>query len=142
MERSCRWPGILALLAGSVHATPPLEAYGQLPGVELVRISPSGERIALIGVVADQRRLAIISADNKLLKTGVVGDSKVRDLNWAGDENVLVTISATVNMQLEFGHAFLAARGSFFVARRHASCNAQSGAQFRRKVRSGAVVTL
>jgi pimeloyl-ACP methyl ester carboxylesterase len=106
MERSCRWLGILALLAGSVHATPPLEAYGQLPGVELVRISPSGERIALIGVVADQRRLAIISADNKLLKTGVVGDSKVRDLNWAGDENVLVTISATVNMQLEFGHAY------------------------------------
>jgi pimeloyl-ACP methyl ester carboxylesterase len=106
MERSCRWIGIFVLLAGSVHAAPPLEAYGQLPGVELVRISPSGERIALIGVVGDQRRLAIISAQNNLLRTGLVGDSKVRNLNWAGDENVLITVTATVNLQLEFGHKY------------------------------------
>jgi hypothetical protein len=57
---------IFAALAGCVlyglsdhaMAVPPLEAYGQLPAVELVRISPSGERIALIGVIGDERRLS------------------------------------------------------------------------------------
>jgi hypothetical protein len=97
---------VLYGLSDHALAVPPLEAFGQLPAVELVRISPSGERIALIGVIGDERRLAVMTADNKLLQTGVVGNSKVRDLDWAGDENVSITISSTVNLQLEFGHKY------------------------------------
>jgi dienelactone hydrolase len=114
MERTRRGPSLLALLLACVFpalpratpAAPPIEAYGRLPGVELVRISPSGERIALIGVVGEQRRLVILSAENKVLKSGVIGENKVRDIHWAGDDHLLVRISATVNLLLNFGHTY------------------------------------
>jgi len=67
---------------------------------------PSGRAHSADRVVGEQRRLLILSADNKLLKTGVVGENKVRDLHWAGDDHLLITISATVNMQLDFGHSY------------------------------------
>jgi dipeptidyl aminopeptidase/acylaminoacyl peptidase len=98
--------GLLPAQPRTARAAPPIEAYGRLPGVELVRLSPSGERVALIGVVGEQRRLFIMNADNKVLKTGLIGDSKVRDLNWAGDDHLLVTTSATMNLQLDFGHKY------------------------------------
>jgi len=97
---------VVPALPQAARAAPPIEAYGRLPGVELLRISPSGERIALIGVLGEERRLVVLSADNKLLKTGVVGENKVRDLRWAGDDHLLITISATVNLQLDFGHSY------------------------------------
>ncbi len=96
MERTCRWHSIAASLFAcaavsalphAAQAAPPIQVYGALPGVELVRLSPSGQRVAMIGVIGEERRLVIISADNKLLKSGVIGDSKVRDLNWAGDDH-------------------------------------------------------
>ncbi len=89
-----------ALVAGAAAA--PIEAYGQLPGIEFVRLSPSGERVALIGVVGEQRRLLIIGAGGAPLRTGAVGDAKVRDLQWAGEDTVLVTVSALANLQLDF----------------------------------------
>jgi hypothetical protein len=50
MECTRHWSLIGAMLSGSLfagwaHSTqapPAIEAYGQLPGVELVRLSPSG----------------------------------------------------------------------------------------------------
>lgn len=42
--------GIFLAFLGAARASPPLEAYGRLPGVELMRLSPSGERYATLPV--------------------------------------------------------------------------------------------
>ncbi|HYG27884.1 MAG TPA: hypothetical protein VD906_13365, partial [Caulobacteraceae bacterium] len=75
-------------------AAPPLEVYGKLPGLEMAVISPSGERSALIGVVQDKRRLLVIE-DGKAVMAADIGERKVRDIRWAGEDKVLVFGSAT-----------------------------------------------
>jgi pimeloyl-ACP methyl ester carboxylesterase len=93
-------------LACSAHAAPPLEVYGRLPAVELIRLSPSGEHIAMISVTNEKRHLVIMTAGDQVLKAGDLGDAKVRALNWAGDDHLLITITATVNLRLEFGQSY------------------------------------
>lgn len=62
-------------------APPPLSAYGALPSTELVQLSPSGDRLAFITVVGEQRRLAVIDLrTNTTLAAVGVGLVKVRDL--------------------------------------------------------------
>ncbi len=93
-----------ALLASrAVLSAPAIEVYGKLPQVELMRLSPSGTLVALIGVVGDKRTLQIVALDgNRTLKAIAVGDNKVRDVRWAGDDHVLVMISATVDLSIDF----------------------------------------
>ncbi|HJQ16531.1 MAG TPA: S9 family peptidase [Allosphingosinicella sp.] len=93
----------LAPIAPAV-AAPPIEAYGQLPGFEDAAISPSGERIAMIGVVHERRGLIVIDKDRNPLAALPVGDAKVRGLSWGGNDRVLVRISQTVSL----GPGFLA----------------------------------
>jgi len=102
-----RWlcGGLAWLALGATgNAAPPLDAYGNLPQFEFARISPSAGRIAMIGVNADHRQLVIAEAGtNKLIKATAVGENKVRDLRWAGDEHLLVTVSATSPLLYDFG---------------------------------------
>ncbi len=95
----------LVLMSGtSVHAAPPLEAYGNLPQVELMRVSPSGSRVAMIGVSDGKRQLVVTDiAQNKVLKAAAVGDNIVRNLSWAGDDHLLVTITATTPSMYDYG---------------------------------------
>ena len=97
MNRQIRPFPALALATGlsllgygqAVPAAPPLEAYGNLPQVELVRVSPSGSRIAMIGVGNDKRQLVVTDMpQNTVLKAAAVRELVVRDLSWAGDEQV------------------------------------------------------
>jgi len=53
-----------ALCATRVLAAP-LSAYGALPGIEDVAIAPSGDRVAIVGVVDAERTLALIDRDNQ-----------------------------------------------------------------------------
>ncbi len=92
------------IILGPARAAPDIETYGKLPGIELVRLSPSGNRYAFIAVVDEQRRLVVAGVDGQLLFNSSVGDSKVRDLNWAGEDYVLLTLSATVDKRIDFGH--------------------------------------
>lgn len=74
----------------------PLSAYGSLPSLELVELSPSGDRVAFITVAGEQRRLAVVDVVKERSLGGViVGEAKVRNLQWVGDERVLVTTSST-----------------------------------------------
>jgi dienelactone hydrolase len=77
-----------------------------LPGIELVRLSPSGERIALAGAVGDARRVLLMTRDHTLLRALTVGETKVRNLSWVGEDHVLITMSSTVDAWLEFGHSY------------------------------------
>lgn len=74
----------------------PVEAYGDLPAVELVELSPSGKRMALVTVVGEDRRLAILDPGQGTLIAQIgVGLAKVRDLVWAGEGHLIITTGVT-----------------------------------------------
>jgi hypothetical protein len=94
----------LSLLAArfAVAAPPPVEIYGQLPGFEMAAISGSGERIAVVGVAADARRLMVVDRNNQLLLAVPLGDNKLRDVYWAGEDRLLLETSHTVDLGPNF----------------------------------------
>lgn len=88
-------------VAGTVQATPPLETYGRLPGFEMAAISPSGKRVAIIGVVGNERQVLVVEG-GKAIYNGNIGDIKLRSLDWAGDSQLLMKISQTVALGIGF----------------------------------------
>jgi dienelactone hydrolase len=82
----------LTMPVASVQAAapPPLSAYGRLPGLERVSISPSGNRLAMVGEVDGARRLIVVDQDKKPLLALPLKDEKIRGLYWAGEDRVLV----------------------------------------------------
>ena len=96
----------LGLSAGSALARqspPPLTAYGALPSIELVQLSPSGDRLAFVTVIGEQRGLAVVDlATNTPLQGVGVGDAKVRNMEWIDNDRILITTSSTESMPLIF----------------------------------------
>ncbi len=87
--------------AAQAQDVAPLEAYGALPAVEFVQVSPSGDRLAYVTVAGDQRALIVTRlADGQLLTGARVGDAKVRDVQWVGEDAVLSTTSTTQSVPL------------------------------------------
>ncbi len=78
----------------TVHASPPLSAYGELPGFERAALSPSGDRVAMIVTINGKRSLVLTDKGN-VLRAIELADIKVRDIEWANDEQVLVDYSQT-----------------------------------------------
>ncbi len=84
------------------QSAPPLEAYGALPSLEMVDLSPSGNRIAFITVAGEQRVLAVFDRrTGTSLQSAGVGMVKVRNLQWIDDDRLFVTTSETVNLSSE-----------------------------------------
>jgi len=92
---------VAAVVATVLHAAPPLETYGKLPGFEMAAMSPSGRRLAIVGVVGDDRRLIVIE-DGKALINAAVGDHKLRSVDWAGEDRVLLRVRKTVPLGFGF----------------------------------------
>lgn len=87
---------LTAMLPAAAGAAPSIATYGRLPGFEMAALSPSGDRIAIIGVTGEKRRLIVLDRGNKPLHSTEIGDVKIRGLSWAGEDNVLIHTSATV----------------------------------------------
>jgi len=72
----------------------PLESYGRLPQYENVALSPDGEKAAFVTTVGEQREIIVQSLASK---DGVIrlraGAQKIRDINWVGTEQLLITVS-------------------------------------------------
>ena len=94
---------------------PQLDVYGQLPSIELATISPSGQHMALVNTAGDSQRLLVFDASDKLLTSADLNGMKVRQIEWAGDQSVLVHYSATVSLGGDFTAA-KAELGSVLVA--------------------------
>ena len=94
--------GVLSFAGPISQAAPPLEAYGRLPALEQVSVSPSGQRYAMITVVGEARKLVVATSDDKPLLVAGLGDAKVRGIRWAGEDHVLVETSATVTLGMDF----------------------------------------
>lgn len=83
------------------RAAPPLEAYGRLPAIERVVLSPSGERFALIGKAGQDRRLFVRQADGQIVYQANLGAINIRNLYWAGDDRLVVLTTQTVGAHAE-----------------------------------------
>ncbi|MDB5706110.1 MAG: peptidase prolyl oligopeptidase, partial [Sphingomonas bacterium] len=94
--------GVLFGPAETASASRPIAVYGNLPGYEMAALSPSGERVALVGVAADARRLIVLDKDGEPLLAIPLGDQKLRTINWAGEDLVLLHYSQTVNLGMDF----------------------------------------
>jgi hypothetical protein len=97
--RSRYWISVLAglfLCAGAVRAAPALEAYGRLPTLSDVTLSPDGKTIAYAR--GDETgRLIVVEAigATKPLSVLNIHDQKLRSLRWADNSRLLITASKT-----------------------------------------------
>jgi dipeptidyl aminopeptidase/acylaminoacyl peptidase len=89
-----------AVAAEPKAAAPPLSLYGGLPNLEQVEISPDGKLIAISVTDGEKRMMLIREAveGGKLIAGVNFGDSKLRGLQWAGTEHVLVTTSSAAEV--------------------------------------------
>ncbi|SRR5579859_2863 len=74
----------------------PLEAFGRLPSLENVVISPDGTKIAFVRTNGDDRSLVVAQlSKHEILGRLSAGDKKLRRVEWIDDDNLLATVSST-----------------------------------------------
>jgi len=84
-------PALLALATAGEVAASSLEAYGQLPAISEVAITPKGTRIAYLSTRKDGPVLLVMEvAGQHQVSTFPVGKSKVRQLLWADERHLVV----------------------------------------------------
>ncbi|MDR3512515.1 MAG: prolyl oligopeptidase family serine peptidase [Caulobacteraceae bacterium] len=88
---------LAAAAAVARAAPPPLDAYGRLPAIEDVALSPSGARFAVIMADKDGHKVVIQKADGEVLGGLAFGAAKIRSVTFAGEDHVLITETATVS---------------------------------------------
>jgi hypothetical protein len=83
--------------------TAPLEVYGRLPSLENIALSPDGSLMALVHTTANDRVLEVSSlTEHKLIGKGLqIGKAKLRSIEWA-DNNHLLIFSSVTAMPMEF----------------------------------------
>ncbi len=89
----------VSLFAGVARAAP-LEAYGRLPAIQQGEISPDGEHLAFIVTDGEKRFVTIFTAkDQKLRSRVAAGNLRVRAIQWAGPNHLIITTSSTTVVQ-------------------------------------------
>lgn len=88
---------ILAPLGGSA-AAPPVADFGKLPSVEQIRLSPSGDKLLVIAVVADHRRVIIKPVTGAARFAIDAGPLKLREVSWLGENHALIEVGKTLDM--------------------------------------------
>jgi esterase/lipase len=84
-----------ALAAHSGHAAA-IAVYGGLPSLENVALSPDGSRIAYVRTEGDARLVLVATvADRKMIRYVRASEEKLRSIEWADDDNILITTSIT-----------------------------------------------
>ena len=87
---------LLALLASTADAAPPVDAYGRLPSIEKAALSFDGKTLALEQNSSDTHLISIVALENDRLVAQIrLGDQKVRALEWADDDHLLITTAST-----------------------------------------------
>ena len=91
----------------------PLEAYGRLPALEDVAISPDGKSLAFLTNISGTRVIEVQSVDNRAtLDTIQAGQDKLRGLDWADNDTLLINVSNSLFMGW-YGEAELMTTVSF-----------------------------
>jgi dipeptidyl aminopeptidase/acylaminoacyl peptidase len=93
----------LTAVAVCFHARPalaaeavPLAAFGRLPSLEDVAISPDGTKLAFVRTSGESRSLLVIPLGKRDVIGEVrVGETKLRAINWVDEQNIVATVSST-----------------------------------------------
>lgn len=83
---------------------PPIEAYGAMPAVSGLSLSPSGKRAAFMISNAKGRLVVVQDVGGKVIATVTPGGVKLRDLSWAGDDLLEITTSSTFNLGMDWSY--------------------------------------
>ena len=83
----------LALNSAALAAPPSASAFGRLPMIQQARISPDGKRVAILGGLAEDRRVSIATIDQPALPSLKLGAVETVDLTWAGDQFVIARVA-------------------------------------------------
>lgn len=100
--------------APAASARPPIEAFGQLPALDQVSISPDGSKFAFIGQAGDKRRFGVATVAGQALGVTELGAVKVRGLVWVDDNHVLIVRSETTDNLSVFGDITEAYTGQIY----------------------------
>ncbi|HEX2792807.1 MAG TPA: alpha/beta fold hydrolase [Croceicoccus sp.] len=103
-----------ALLASTpvMAEAPPLSAYGSLPDVTSIDIAPDGSRMAAAVTVKGAPTIVVWDSAGKPLVALPAGDAKIRDLQWAGPQHLVIRASQTTNLPMDFMQRRLETYGS------------------------------
>lgn len=87
---------IILFPAPALPATPPpLDAYGDLPSIEKIAISPDGTQVATVGTFNGIRMVLVVGKDRKPRLKAPLGNTKLRGIEWVGEDRVLTFLSTT-----------------------------------------------
>ena len=94
---------ILAERSAFAAESVPIAAFGRLPSLEDVIISPDGTKIAFVKTNGESRSLVVAPLTKPEVLGGVhVGDVKLRGVEWIDDDNLLGMVSSTSAPPLGF----------------------------------------
>jgi dipeptidyl aminopeptidase/acylaminoacyl peptidase len=83
--------------APSWSAAPPARAFAALPEMSLVRLSPNGQRVAWANDPGGSPVVVVFDlATGKDLKRVQPPNARVRDLDWADDRTLIISVSRTL----------------------------------------------
>ncbi len=86
----------------------PIEAYGALPAIADVSLSPDGGRLAYIRREGDQSQVVVQARSGEVLAIVETSDRRVRDVAWASDDHVLIVSATTEKVPFFAGREELA----------------------------------
>jgi len=85
----------LALAPAPVAVGAALDAYGRLPALDDLALSPDGKELAYVTGYQGDSAVVVYDIDTSKVTAGInVGHIKVRDIRWADNDNLLVTASS------------------------------------------------
>lgn len=109
---------ILFVIAMPAHAAPPIAAFGQLPTVGDIALSPDGKRwAAIIGTTQNTEVQVRDVATGTVLLASPASQYKLRSLQWADNDRIVLTISQTAQMRST--DYMFTGRGEYFQALLH-----------------------
>ncbi|MDZ4373726.1 MAG: S9 family peptidase [Phenylobacterium sp.] len=88
---------VAAAFACSVKAAP-LEAYGGLPSIQQIEISPDGSKLATVMSDGENLVINVQSLPDGAAHSFGVGEAKIRDIDWVGADDLIITTSQTANI--------------------------------------------
>jgi len=91
------------IVRAQVLTPPPLSAYGKLPSIEKVSLSPDGKRVALIMGKGGERVIYDYELATKKAAAGIIDGGKLRAVMWADNTHILVVTS---NTERGYGQTF------------------------------------
>ncbi|MDP9198063.1 MAG: prolyl oligopeptidase family serine peptidase [Pseudomonadota bacterium] len=94
------WWGVVATVFTGMaiaQAPPPAAAFAALPEMSFVRLSPNGQRIAWANDPGGSPIVVVFDlAAGKDLQKLTPGNARVRDLDWADDKTLIISVSRSL----------------------------------------------